>query len=314
MDLTTQIIIRNNKFSILNTLESIVPLNSKVLVANIGSNDGTVDLCREMGCQVFNFELGTGHDYIRNFMCQKSNTDWQLYLHPWESLIQGHQNIISEKYDCTKITIIQNSFVSQETRVWKKSKGFQFRNPIYEILDTEGVGSDSCVSSLGDNDYKYNLERVKEWKDRQPANKEPYYYYAASLLALGMYDDFLNAAEHYMFLEPKPTKNNILNRYYYALVQVFHKRQVKPALQNLNICISIMPLMAEFWCLIGDIYYHLYNKFSTSKEFYENALLLGNRRLVDDGWPMDVSKYDEYPNKMILSCNEIISKNAIYKA
>jgi len=96
-------------------------------------------------------------------------------------------------------------------------------------------------------------------------------------------------------------------RYYLALAYLIHHRKVKPALQNINLCLCAHPLMAEFWCLIGDVYYHLLKRFDYAKDFYENAIILGARRLKKDKWPMDISKYESYPKKMIESCDQITS-------
>ncbi len=105
---------------------------------------------------------------------------------------------------------------------------------------------------------------------------------------------------------------SIMNRYYYALICLQKTTKVKPTLQNLSVCLSVKPLMAEFWCLLGDVYYHRLRKFDFAKEFYENAILLGSRRLKLDKWPMDVSKYKDYPEKMINSCNKIIEAKSFY--
>jgi cytochrome c-type biogenesis protein CcmH/NrfG len=94
-------------------------------------------------------------------------------------------------------------------------------------------------------------------------------------------------------------------RYYLALVQGIIHNEVKEALQNIILCLSENVLMAEFWCLLGDIFIKL-DKFDYAVAFYENAILLGSRRLKLDTWPMQISKYQEYPNKMIEECNKLI--------
>ncbi len=89
-----------------------------------------------------------------------------------------------------------------------------------------------------------------------------------------------------------------MTRYYYAMVKLTQKAH-KPALQNLNLCLCAKPLMAEFWCLMGDVYFYLLGKPDSAKEFYENAIVLGARRLQSDRWPMDFSKYRKYPERML---------------
>ena len=60
--------------------------------------------------------------------------------------------------------------------------------------------------------------------------------------------------------------------------------------------------------------YHLLKKFHQAKDFYENALILGKRRLATDKWPMDISKYGAYPKKMIESCDKIIESHSTYSS
>jgi tetratricopeptide (TPR) repeat protein len=69
--------------------------------------------------------------------------------------------------------------------------------------------------------------------------------------------------------------------------------------------------MSEFWCLLGDCYYAI-KDYEKSKSFYENALILGNKRLKNDGWPLEISKYKDYPQKMIESCDKIKSSLIFY--
>ena len=307
MDLTIQIITRNNRDVIRNTIESAKSITNKILIGDISSQDGTPELCKKLGCSVINFEPKTAQDYARNKLIQLSDTEWQMWLNPWEIVVQGQQHI--GKNDQQIVSIFQENTLTKETRVWNKSSRLKFKNPIYETLGIVGQNSPITIYSSSKYDYEYNLHMTEEWKSRCPTIPEPYYYYALTLLSQGKYDLFLNASEHYMFLEQKPTKSNIINRYYYSLIQIYHKKNIKPALQNINICISVQPLMAEFWCLIGDIYYHMYNKFTTAKDFYQNAIFLGSHRMNNDNYPMDISKYKEYPEKMINSCDEIMSQN-----
>ena len=59
--------------------------------------------------------------------------------------------------------------------------------------------------------------------------------------------------------------------------------------------------MAEFWCLLGDIYYAS-GDHDRAYDFYQNGMLLGQRRKKSSDWPMELSKYKEYPEKMMASC------------
>jgi tetratricopeptide (TPR) repeat protein len=71
------------------------------------------------------------------------------------------------------------------------------------------------------------------------------------------------------------------------------------ALKHLTYCLSENILMAEFWCLLGDIHLEI-KDYKKAKEFYENAIILGNKRLEFDEWPLQINKYEEYPNNSVL--------------
>jgi hypothetical protein len=310
MDLTVQIIVRNDKATILKALESVRPIASEILIADLGSQDGSIDLCH--GCTVLKFDERAGYDQVRQSLVDKSRTDWQMYLHPWESLAQGHREVANAQTS-QRVNVLQQTILTREVRVWRKCLGLKFQNPVYEFLETDASLAPIYIFSDGRNDYRRNLELIERWKKNSALSPEPFYYQALTLLALHDYDGFLNASSHYMYLDTKQSVSTVLNRYYYAMVQIYYCRKATPALQNLNICIETRPLMAEFWCLIGDLYYILYNKYELSKAFYENGVFLGSRRLSTDLWPMDIAKYDEYPNMMISSCDKIIGSNSLYR-
>ena len=106
--------------------------------------------------------------------------------------------------------------------------------------------------------------------------------------------------------------SSVMLRYYYAYVQLIHFKDAQACLKNINLCLCAKPLMSEFWCLMADVYYHLLHQFQFAKEFYENAIIMGNKRLKTDKYPMDISKYKSYPLKMIDSCDKIVSKTSFY--
>lgn len=96
----------------------------------------------------------------------------------------------------------------------------------------------------------------------------------------------------------------IMTNYYCSMVQCYIKKNYQEATRFLIPCLAVRPAMAEFWCLLGDIYY-ADNQNQKAKCFYENASILGTRRLKNDGWPMEISKYKTYPEKMIEACDKM---------
>ena len=154
-----------------------------------------------------------------------------------------------------------------------------------------------------------NLKLTQKWRNKEPASNEPYYYEACVLLSQMKYEEFLKLANIYLFREKKEVMPIIMTRYYSSMVYCHIKKDPNLAIRNLIPCLITKPLMAEFWCLLGDIYYKLLKKYSKATVFYDNALKLGKHRLQDDMWPMEIKKYRDYPNLMKRQCAHKIDRS-----
>jgi tetratricopeptide (TPR) repeat protein len=243
-------------------------------------------------------------DEVRNRMTDASETEWQMYIEPWEALLRGHKFIQDGVRDNFYATVIHNNIISKEVRFWRK--GQEFVRPVFEAVDVKPGMSNVVFYSSGRSDYDDLLQRIELWKHDKPTLATPYYYHALILFALGKYEEFIRCSEHFMHLSRMEVgMASVMNRYYYSMAMIAHRNKLRPALQNLNICLCQQPLMAEFWCLMGDAYYHVAKNFNHAKALYKNAIILGRHR-QNDNWPMDLTKYKEYPEKMIESCEKIL--------
>lgn len=289
-------------------INSVKPLGWEIIVTDIGSTDGTIETCVSLGAKVVRMN-GQNKSSCRQNILDKYHS--VFYIEPWEMLIEGHNQLKAQSDSCY-ITIIHNKTVTKDIRFYNKGK---FKNPVFEFLDIQcDKEIKATIYSNGGMDQKYIQDTIQQWKQEEPLSPQPYYYQACLLLQQAKYDEFLKVAEHYLFLDKSNSIPVIMTRYYYALVCLLYKRSVQITLKNLNLCLCSNPLMAEFWCLTGDVYYHLLNKFDLAEEFYKNAIIMGGRRLKTDRWPMDIVKYKQYPEMMIKSCEEILkSKNSYQK-
>lgn len=308
MYLTAQILTKNNEQTIQAAIDSISPVASQILVGDLGSTDRTKEICKSLGVVWENCE-GMNRARARNFLTDMHPSQFHMYLEPWEILTSGHNRL--RKLKCnTMASIFANGSLSKEVRVWNTGR---FHNPIFERLDEDGMSSDLVIYSAGGVHFEDAMRLLEEWKKEKPTSPQPYYYHACMLLSEGRYDEFIQMADHYLFIEKdRNSMSATMTRYYYAMIQLLYRKRARPALQNLNLCLCANPLMAEFWCLTGDVHYHLLKEFNKAREFYENAIILGSRRLSDSPWPMEVAKYSEYPQKMIASCDKIIESSFVY--
>jgi len=319
MSLTTLILTHNNEGTLQNTLDSLSPLDINLIVGDVNSTDKTRSICRKSGAVIKTVNPDNERSYEKNELL-KDVTGWILYIEPWEILAAGYEDInkvinsgIPNVYGGK---VFHGESITKEIKLWHKDANIKFRNPIYETLDAEisKVLNNLIFYSYGGKNQTNNVEdKLKEWLKTSPISNEPYYYQAFFLLSKKRYKEFIPAAELYISRNSKGI-SAVMMRYYIASIK-FHVQELKnfgEASREILTCIAANPLMAEFWCLLGDIYYAK-DQYKKAKSIYENGIILGGQRSNDDLWPIEISKYKDYPEKMITSCESILNQKKYYK-
>jgi len=293
-----QILVKYNT-NLTCTLDSIQPLDSNILIIDTTSSSEVAKIAKKYKAEIV-VEPKAPYDSIRNKYI-KSN-DWNLYLDPGEKLVSGFDSILNSDKGHYSLQVINNNIISKETRLWFGNAVFQ--NPVYETLKVKGkVITDSLITGT------FHYEDVADWQKLNITSSEPYYYQAFNCLYLKDYDGFIKHAEQYLF-RSKVCMSSILMQYYMALIYFYVFKKHDKTINYLIPCLVANPVMAEFWCLFGDVYYDIHD-YWRAKEFYSNALILGQKRPADDLFPVEILKYKNYPEIMLQSCREfVIFKNA----
>ena len=97
-----------------------------------------------------------------------------------------------------------------------------------------------------------------------------------------------------------PSMAVIMTRYYRAMVAGLARNKPREAIENLLVCLTARTTMAEFWCLLGDVFLAS-ERGDMAKEFYRNAVDFGKGRDFGDPWPVQLSKYKDYPEAKLAS-------------
>jgi tetratricopeptide (TPR) repeat protein len=299
---------RNNESTIEKTIESVFNLNSKIIICDIGSKDNTVSLCNKYKLNPIKIELNNDLSQIKNEMLKISESPWNFYIEPWEILISGKDEIkelIKKKEDVYNVSIIQNDIITKQIRLFHKEMEIKFKNPVYETINFKNSKPTEIYISSGNNQNSdIHLDLLKKWQSKNPLATEPIYYTACFHLINKNWDSFLNLADLYLHQEKSNGVSVYMTNYYCSMVNCYIKKDYHSAIKFIVPCIAKMPTMSEFWCLLGDIYYAV-KDYEKAKDFYENALIIGQKRRRDDDYPVEISKYKEYPEKMINSCERI---------
>jgi hypothetical protein len=312
---TVCLIVRKNETTIEQTLLSLKPIAGELLVGLVGDRDSSEDVCRKHGARVIPLAMSaTDLATAKNAMLSFIKDGWVMFIEPWEVLIEGEDHILDA---CNKppasyhLSVLQGNLISKEIRLWHVGLKLRFQNPVFEtVMDDHSL---PLIDSILFTNYKGDLQEkedlVDKWISKRITDAEPYYYRTCVLLAQGKFEEFLKAAEQYLFLS-RHGISAVMTQYYMSMVQCYVKNDHQAAVKSVLACIALKPTMAEFWSLLGDIYYKC-KQYEKAEVFYDNAIVLGERRMNTDVWPLDISKYLDHPSRMKESCRKIIEESVI---
>lgn len=303
--LTINLLTKNNEETLRACLDSVMPLRPRLAVADLGSDDRTVEICRSYGASVFAMTWDGDFSRLRNELAARTNTEWQFWLDPWEELAGGGELVEDALHSDGpyRIYILRDEQITKETRIWRKGAAC-FRRPAFESVEPSGLHLPVIVRSAA-GWAKETAGAVAAWAARHQTPGEVDYYVACTLLADKRYDDFIRKAERYLHAEASRIDSVFLSHYYLGVVQLKVKKNVGAALNHALVCVASHPTVAEFWCLLGDVELAM-GHVAKARTIYRNAVDLGARRTEADGLPIDLTKYGEYPDRMTARCDDLI--------
>lgn len=304
--LTVQMITKNNQKTLRRALESLDPLECRVVVADMGSSDSTLDICSDHGAEIIRVRQEGDRSAIRNGIMGEG---MNMILEPWEFLAKGHEEISACETN-SNVLVVNSNFASKELRIWKD---IMFKNPVYESLDGEaGLLEGVAIVSKDEPDRREeNAAACEKWRESRPTDSDPWYYSAFSSLSLGRVDDFMKFAERYLAMAGKFGPAEVQMSYRMAqtlLARGDLKRSAGICLR----CMALHPSFSEFWCLMGDIFMRG-REYSKARSMYVNALEIGSRRSSSDSHPVEMEKYMKYPAYRIRMLEEMDKHTGVIK-
>ncbi len=215
-----------------------------------------------------------------------------LIINPGEEL-DGDVDVNGGTY---RVFVVDEHVISKEVRIVDRRDG-KFVNPVYECFDTKEKPELTSVFIRPAKPPKL-LDLVNKWGKDEPTACEVDYYKAFELLQEGDQKGFVKQAEYFLFRCGEKHKNSmIMTRYYLASVLLLLGEGSKAAGQFL-LGLGEMPLMAEFWCGLGDCLYKS-GQPEKAARMYKNAIFMGKRRDPADELPITLPLYEAYPQTML---------------
>jgi hypothetical protein len=167
--LTIQIVVKNNEETIEHTLESLIPLKSKILIGDLGCKDETINKCRKHNAKIIPVSFNNDFSKVRNYLLKHSDSKWNFYIEPWEVIMNGHEAIqetLIGPQIAYKLNLIQGDVITKQIRLWHNKTGLEFKNPVFETITGESKDIASYIAIGSNKNANIYLDIVEKWREK----------------------------------------------------------------------------------------------------------------------------------------------------
>jgi tetratricopeptide (TPR) repeat protein len=245
-------IVKNGAATLGNCIASVSGITDQIVIADTGSTDGTVQLARKLGAEVFNFPWQDDFAAARNAAARALTTDWVLVMDDDEELDPEARG---------KIPALLND---------PKVGGYlvTLRNYIFFRFGVGGHGPsarplDSAVP---------HAERARAFSDFALCRlfrRNPQIYYE------GRVHELVEPRMHALGLELSPA--NLLIHHFGHLCAATELRAKDELYRKLSrLKVKDAPNDSQSWTELGQLEYERFKNYSAAIECFERALALPN--------------------------------------
>ncbi|MEF3307138.1 glycosyltransferase [Paenibacillus sp. GYB003] len=226
-------IVKNEEETLERCLESVGDLVDEIIIVDTGSTDRTVEIASRYTPHVFHFEWVDDFSQVRNFSFSKATKDYIFWLDADDTLLPDDQlkmQRLKQTLDPVLDAVSMDYHIafdqygnvitsSRRFRLVKRSKHYQWRGAVHEMLAVTGnaLDSDIVVTHRKERQVTDRNLNIYEKLLRQgkPFTPQDQFHYARELHQRKRYEE---AAEYYLKFVNDP--NNTAENKIYAYQQL----------------------------------------------------------------------------------------------
>ncbi|MEG2196762.1 MAG: glycosyltransferase family 2 protein [Cellulosilyticaceae bacterium] len=249
VEISLCMIVKDEEEVLARCLESVSTFIDEIVIVDTGSMDGTKEIAKKFGAQLYDFEWCDDFGKARNYAFSKATKDYIMWLDADDYIDESNSNkivAVKESLDPSVDSISMHYSLSRDekghttcslrrNRIVKASKGFKWIGRIHEYLDVAGNIKHEDIYIYHDKHKFYTDRNLRIFRDMQ-TNQEAFstrdlYYFANELFYNGLYEEaieqytaFLATGEGWM--EDRKTATANLIQSYHATHQLEKKVDV----------------------------------------------------------------------------------------
>ncbi len=207
-------IVKNEERSLARCIKSVKSLVDEIIIVDTGSNDNTINIAKDLGAEIYNFEWCDDFSAARNESIKYANHQWILLLDADEfvdensitelkKIIKNNKPPVAFEFRVLSDTGSQNPNESRVIRMFSNGFGILFKNRVHEQITSsikeisaQVLRTNSKIIHDGYN-QEYVDQNEKQERNisllKQMIDEEPDFYYwpynlGISYMAIGKND------------------------------------------------------------------------------------------------------------------------------
>lgn len=206
-------------------LDSVADLVDEINIIDTGSTDRTKEIVARYTDRIFDFKWINDFAAARNYSFKQATKDYIFWLDADDYLLDKDQEALrnlkkdlNPGYDSVMMDyVLSRDFhgnaqaFTRRNRIVKRSRGFQWVNPVHEVLGVSGHVLPSGIEVTHESDREHknksrNLSILEEVINREESEMTPrvHFYYSNELMDNGRHDE---AIESYLAFLKRDSEN-----------------------------------------------------------------------------------------------------------
>lgn len=221
-------IVKNEEDILERCLESTLDIVDEIIIVDTGSTDGTRKIAQKYTDKIYDFQWIDDFSAARNYSFSKATMDYILWLDADDVIIPKDReklkklkatldssvDIVMMKYNIGFDIFGNVTFSYFRERLSKRSRNFQWHEPVHEYLELYGkiIYTDVCIThkKMHISDTGRNIAIYKKiLKDGKDLSPRGLYYYARELKDNNQYPEAIEYFNKFLDTEKGWVEDNI---------------------------------------------------------------------------------------------------------
>lgn len=273
--LSLALIVKDEEKTLPRLLSSVKGIFDEIVVVDTGSKDKTKEVAASFGARIYDFEWIDDFSAARNFSFSKVTSEWTMWMDADDILRpEDHARLLTLKGELGKADayLMMYDYAQDEFdrpickffrhRILRTSLKIRWELPIHEHLGiiagmreamTNVVITHRRTGEASAQDSGRNIRILKKAVVQYPESQRMKFYLGKELYSEGQHAELVATLEEY--LTRSDWHENQVNAYYWIAMSHVALKQEEKAIDACLRGIKLDPRWAEYFFVIGQIYY-----------------------------------------------------------